>query len=294
MDDDAYELMKRRLQDDVREHVEKKLFRTYALVGAAIIVTAVYASFDFVEETKEKASNAADEAVREAMAEQKEVLDEVQTKIDRQTGRIDSERDRASNMLTNVSNQLSLLDVEASTLAKLNETVKVLSASRRGLQEDIAKIKGRSEQLSVLSVELTRLAQVVQVGKSESQASELKTIVNNIKSSEEKSKKTTSRTTVYLQFAGGVRGRAEELSERLTERGFFMPGEERHSGAAGKREIRYYYDEDLEAAEKLAKVTMSALSEMGYGSIPEFKISDFTEYSRKKPKQGIVEMWVEL
>jgi hypothetical protein len=119
-------------------------------------------------------------------------------------------------------------------------------------------------------------------------------VISTLETAERQAQRLAARPTVYLQFAGGARGRAQELAERLSADDFIMPGEERHAGAAGKREIRYYYDEDVPSAERLADATHQALIGMGYPGEPPVKLTDLTGYRGQKPKQGILELWVEL
>jgi hypothetical protein len=103
-----------------------------------------------------------------------------------------------------------------------------------------------------------------------------------------------TRPTVYLQFAGGARGRAQELTRLLALDGFILPGEERLPAAAGKSEIRYFHTEDREAAEALKKSAAQALSELGYSAKREVTIVDLTDWSGEKPEPGVLELWVEL
>src|SRR5262249_26583436 len=59
--------------------------------------------------------------------------------------------------------------------------------------------------------------------------------------------------TVYVQFAGMVRGDVEKISAQLRRLGWSLPGEERVASAAGLNEVRYGRSEDdRRAAELLA------------------------------------------
>ncbi len=294
MNDDEYELVKRRLQEDVREDVQKKLFRTYALVGLAVIGTLGYANWDFIEDTKNEVKTAAEDQVDAALEETLIKVDTLKAAVSHQTGRVDSEQDRVSDMLKDVAKQLSKLDVEASTLATLNETVSSLTESRRELQLGLSDVRGQTEQLSVLADELKRLASALQTNSSPANASQLQTVLDNVDSAIEKSKELADRSTVYLQFAGGARSRAIELSRLLTDEGFVLPGEERHAGAAGKKEVRYFHEEDLDAANTLASATVKSLEEMGYEHAGSVKLHDLTDFSGAKPVPGTLELWVEL
>lgn len=99
-------------------------------------------------------------------------------------------------------------------------------------------------------------------------------------------------TTIFFQFAGAsTREEAKAISAKLAERGYKMPGEERIGSAAGLHEIRYFYDEDAEAAKRAAGEVNAVLAAMGYKA--EVKTKSLTGYSRTKPRQGVLELWLE-
>ena len=101
----------------------------------------------------------------------------------------------------------------------------------------------------------------------------------------------TASATVYFQFAGSTRELAEAISGRLESRGYIMPGEERTSIAAGKHEIRYFFEEDLAQAQKLGEEVNAALLAMGLRS--NVSVSDFTSYQGAKPRRSTLELWLE-
>ncbi|MEP0146614.1 MAG: hypothetical protein ABJV68_31995 [Paracoccaceae bacterium] len=98
-------------------------------------------------------------------------------------------------------------------------------------------------------------------------------------------------TTVYFQFAGSSRELAEAISARLEDRGYLMPGEERTSIAAGKREIRFFFDEDREQAEGLKKELNDVLLVMGLKA--DVSVADFTSFQGAKPRRKTLELWLE-
>lgn len=293
MDEDSFELTKRRLIDEVRESVQKQLFRTYAIVGTAVIAVLGYANWDFIAETKKNVQQKAEEAVEMEIDKVREQVRTLEKNVDQQTGRIQSERDRAREIHAEVATQLSRLDVEAHDLATLNEAVRALTEARRQLEEDIVDVKARTDRLSVLADELKRVAgELKRIDPAN--AASYQSVVDNVTKAENEVQALTERATVYLQFAGGSRDRAVELSRRLADSGFIVPGEERHGGAAGKREVRYFYEEDKEAADALAAATLAALVAMDYPDRPDVRAIDLTGYKATKPKRGVLELWVEL
>lgn len=293
MDDDEVELIKRRLTEDVRESVQKQLFRMYAAIGTAVIVALGYANWNIFEDTKAKVEANAAKAVAEAVADAQDKIAGLKENVATQTGRIEYERERAAKVHSQVADQLSKLNLEADNLTSLNESVAALADARRQLEKDLADIKAQTEQLTVLREELRRISEQLRITDT-ANAQTYGGVIDELDKAEQQAKTLAERPTVYLQFAGGARSRAQELSEKLRADRFVMPGEERHAGAAGKRDIRYYYEADLAGANALASATLTALIEMGYSGEPRVKVTDLTGYGGTKPKPGIIELWVEL
>ncbi|MES0863271.1 hypothetical protein ABLN87_13025 [Ruegeria sp. SCPT10] len=98
-------------------------------------------------------------------------------------------------------------------------------------------------------------------------------------------------TTVYFQFAGSTRELAEAISERLKAESYILPGEERTSIAAGKHEVRFFFPEDFDQAQKLVEDVNSILLSMGLQA--NVSVSDFTDFQRAKPRRNTLELWLE-
>lgn len=98
-------------------------------------------------------------------------------------------------------------------------------------------------------------------------------------------------TTVYFQFAGSTRELAVAITSRLKVLKYVVPGAERTFIAAGKHEIRYYFEEDIQRAALLKKDINATLLAMGLES--DVKIEIFTDYQGAKPRRGTLELWLE-
>ncbi len=105
---------------------------------------------------------------------------------------------------------------------------------------------------------------------------------------------TTETTTVYVQFATATRDAIERFSEALREFGHTIPGEERLDSALGKNEVRYFYDEDRPAAERLAANVMKTASSLGYRLSSDTQVHNLAGYKGKKPPPGLLELWIDL
>jgi hypothetical protein len=102
-----------------------------------------------------------------------------------------------------------------------------------------------------------------------------------------------SVSTVYFQYTTAAqRPQAQALSKKLQALGYKVPDEDRVDAAQGKREVRYFYDQDKDAAVKLAADTTKALQEMGLPSNPPVTAKLLAVIS--KNAQGIIELWVDL
>lgn len=99
-------------------------------------------------------------------------------------------------------------------------------------------------------------------------------------------------TTIFFQFAGyATRADVKAIAARLAERGYKMPGEERIGSAAGLHEVRYFYTEDKDRAERAVNDINQVLSAQGYRA--EVTLESLTDYPKTKPRRGILELWLE-
>ncbi|MET0675515.1 MAG: ATP-binding protein [Bradyrhizobium sp.] len=99
-------------------------------------------------------------------------------------------------------------------------------------------------------------------------------------------------STVYFQFAGGSREQAQQLSRALQEIGYKIPGEERTGAAAGKREVRYFYNGQKNIADRLAADTTQALQRLGYSSLTVTPV--LASAPTKSNPDGKLELWLEI
>ncbi len=96
---------------------------------------------------------------------------------------------------------------------------------------------------------------------------------------------------VYVQFAGVARESIQQISEELRRFSYELPGEERLPSAAGKHEVRYFWNDDQEAARALASRTNDVLADLGYRA--DVVAEDLTEFGGKKPQKNTLELWLE-
>lgn len=296
MDAEEYELLKRRLIDEVSEKAQTQILRRYSALAAGAAVVVSLLGWNFAEDLKTRTNSSVEKAVSREIAASKTELDGLDREVQQQVGRIGSYSEQVEQVRNVVNDQIVMLQKETKDLVNLTEDVSSLLQARRDLETRISEITVKTDNLQVLAEDLKRVAETVQTLEAIGPAvnAELRDVIGNVESAESYVQAKLAQPTVYLQFAGGSRTLAEELSKKLGADGFSMPGEQRHSGAAGKREIRYFHESDKATAERLQAATLNALSDMKASSSPNVIISDYTEYKGVAPNQGTLELWIEL
>jgi hypothetical protein len=104
-----------------------------------------------------------------------------------------------------------------------------------------------------------------------------------------------SLPTVYFQYTDATKlPSAQALSQKLQAIGYKLPGEQRVEAAQNKREVRYFYQQDKDDAEKLAQETTKALPDLGLPDKPAVTIRSMLDYTGKKNAPGVLELWLDL
>jgi hypothetical protein len=111
-----------------------------------------------------------------------------------------------------------------------------------------AQTNDLGKQVSILGNALNNLAKHVNATDSVRDADNVGKDSENIQKAIEQQlapKEPVSKPTVFVQFAGGSRDQINELISAIGAAGkYALPGAERLGTAAGKHQIRYYYEED--------------------------------------------------
>ena len=292
IDDDTFELLRRRLTEQVTKDVRTRLFWVYSLVGMAVIVAFTYANWDFVEDTKKDVKAAAEKEVATAIDEVKEDIEEIRKNIGEQIGQMKFVHKNANLLIGKVSTQLDTLDMKAGTLKSINEAITTLSLERKSMGSDLEKTKRSMDTLEKMATHLRELAEEMKRIAPESKSA-ADAVIAQVNEAEKKIARVQDQNTVYVQFAGGLREDIQSVSQRLKTEGWIIPGgEERTSNAVGRKEIRYFHTQDKPAAEKLANDASMALVDTGFESI-DIQATDFTRYPNI-PKPGVLEFWVQI
>lgn len=99
---------------------------------------------------------------------------------------------------------------------------------------------------------------------------------------------------IYFQYTGSTSENAAAFAERLKKQGYLVPGQQQLSAAQGLAQVRYYYPEDKNSAEQLAKDAMANAKVLGLAGNRQITAVDYTSWARQKPPRGTLELWLDL
>ena len=300
IDDDRIELLERQLAEKVTKRVRSQLFLLYATAGSAVIFVLGIVGWNLLSGIEAKIIAGIEAGIKDKRTE---IVDQVtETQVIAR---------RAKQVIQRLENQLNEFEPQAEDLEKTIEKVDELRITAQDLIA--SEVEPLFKNVETLSLQLASLAEQVNqlnsmalsrepnaAGRPEQALAERAKAIQNVISDAYAAKqnltKARNKTTVFFQFAGGPRKQAEDLSTALKEEGYIVPGEDREVGAVGRHEVRYFHNEDKGPAENLAKMTDSALRNLGYPDSNDLQVSakSFVSYRGKKPRVGVVELWLEL
>jgi hypothetical protein len=314
-DQDAYELTRRRLEDDVKKKVEGDLFRYYRNLGSIVVTVlgavgiglgwpALLERIDTqiakqVEKPVKEATTAANEAgaiahgILERLAEKQEA-------INQSIGRLGVKFDEVHVRYGEASAQVDKVEEHVVELRQLSEFFKEKVQSDPVTRDDLLQLEGRLaeivSQTRVLAAAVDTLgraaSQKLDLGEAEQKLTTLyRQQTEAVKIAEAAAANPRTRATAYVQFTGGNRADIQAVSAKLRASGWTVPGEERLGAAAGKHEVRYFRDSDRSAAELLATDVAAALADVG---LPRVQITPKKVSVGKLPPEGILELWIEI
>jgi uncharacterized phage infection (PIP) family protein YhgE len=307
LDDDRLELLERQLAERVTERVRPALFRLYATVGVAVIGALGFVSWDIVSDIKSEIKSEITDVIDQEIESKRAEINERVTET-----RIIAKR--ANSVIQRVEKQLDEFEPQAEGLDETIQKVKALNVTSQNLIADysseleplVANVESLSQRLVALAeqvdqlntlaseAELSSVTNIQQTPQQRSVA--IKSVISDSKEAEQLLSQARNKTTVFFQFAGGLREQAEALSAALTAEGYIVPAEDREGGAAMKHEVRYFHDDDNAVAQRLAEDTTSALRSLGYEdrSVPDVTVNSLVKYRGKKPRPGVLELWLEI
>jgi len=305
IDENLLELIETRISKRVSENVEKGLRWRYGLVAAAIIGIVGFLGWNI--------KTSIDSHIGFAVTQVKEDLDKTINELEKeaedaiQNARVSVEvtavqQGRTGKLMDQIEKSINEFQKKLPVIERLTENFNELEDQRKRIQVRLEEanykviaLQGTAEKLAELANQVEKLSNIIsrQNPKASKISTDIKTIEKISRASADAVKKTEERITVFLQFAGPPRRQVEAISEALSKKNYAIPGEERVEMASNIREVRYFHEADRTAALNLAKDTEAVLAELKYTE-QNVKVLILTAWTGKKPKPGVLELWLSL
>lgn len=324
---ETLELLERRLGENVEKRVRSRLFAIYGAAATAflgafgyfgydILTTAKDAMGEIVTEFEQDAADKVREEVepfvkgaRDAAEKAEDIASSVSAQLDFLSERASERAARLSIMQEDVNRAVATMKLQLAALQSDIEEAQTQFENQRINSDDLYAGAGDLDNLAgKLGSDLGLLAE--QVGLMKEQISKLRSasaedtpdaagasldliqqVAKTYKQQVVDPGRAREMPTVYFQFAGVKRELAKAISKKLTALDYTMPGEERRGWAAGKKEIRYFFEDDADQAGKLAEDLNLILENDGFQA--EITVENYTVYKGAKPRPGTLELWLE-
>lgn len=322
-DNEKLELIELKLTEKITEQVRNRLIKTYSLFGgiAGAIITVTgwgiiqHIENVFINDLKsnvEAKAKILDKTITSAefYAERINKINEgIESKIDESNKSL-AEFNKKNEQLKSITHEIEKINIQTKELSevqfpKLNRTAQNLNDIQlRDLDPMKKGIEAHTEQISKLTLQVEQINKLIashsnskslDKEKSSQIASALHGVIAEANQSQQTIENARNKTSVFLQFSEGTRNQAKSLVEKLTGDDFIVFEPERTDLANNKHEVRYFYDEDKGAAEKLAMRTSVQLSELGFSDTQlDVKIVSLVSSPAKKPRSGVIELWLQI
>lgn len=303
-DKDRLELLERQLSEKVSERVRTSLFKLYASVGVAVIFVIGFVSWDIVGDIKQELKAEFIAEIEADINSKRERIQELLIRADLLGRRVTATIDTVEKQLTEFQpkaieleqmyEKVDSLNVDAKNFIDIyNNEVRPLANNVNSLSQQLSVLAEQVDEINVVTLAAGPALSGSQEGSSMQRSAVIQSVI--IESDDVQARLETERTrnTVFVQFAGGSPGEVQELAAKLRGDGFYVPDQEHTTTAFGKRDVRYFHAADRSAAEEVAQVVTDALLENGY-SDQAVTAQDLTKYANKKPRSGVLELWIDL
>jgi hypothetical protein len=294
IDPDTLELLERQLAERITERVRPALFKFYATVGAAVLGALGLFGWNVISDAPDQVANkiaASIEArisdateqtyrVKAAASEAEHLMEDLRTKLE--------QLEPLTSSVDETINKISDLRTEAQNTTDLYE---------RHIKPRLGEILALNEQLGVLAKEMEAIQTKLDIENDSPPRQEaIKQVIDSTAEFSVRAQQAEAQTTVFFQYAGGSEGQAREVASALKNAGYIVPGLDRESDAVYRHEVRYFHSQDEGQANRLAEETTQLLRDAGYevAEIADISVNSFVEYRAKKPRIGVLELWLGL
>lgn len=268
--DDAYELERRRLVEEVTESVEKTLKKRYTWL--AILISFLIGGGVGV------IVNGLTEAARDKLVRAQVNLEKIDELIK-----------KGSASIENVQRLSDTIDEESS---KVDKEIKSINEAKDTLRTNLS---ASLEEISILE---SRVESLIKAIEKISIQGDIKGIKLPSTTTESGVRKTIERTklaeyTIFMHYSYAHKQdkpEIEKLATALKEKGYIVAGIEAVDGEV--RDIRYFKDEDADAANELSKFVEEYLKTRL--DIPIDLATFNLQKNYPKIRKGTIELWLYL
>ena len=300
---ETIELLERRLADSVGDRVEKALKYRYAAVVAAALGVLSLSGWSLIDNVVAKSVGPLLTDAQKNIAQinlQLELAKDQKVRLDSMLDQIETRAAEGQKRLDTLSRQIAETQGQFdATLANLQDQFGAVVVRRREVEADLELnrrlIDERLDQVQGEIVALARLGQSLAALDTAGDATTLGAIkaeAARIATEADAALGAAVKASVFVQYGqAGDADTIQALAADLRKQGYVVPRAERQPIA--NREIRYFWPDDLDAANTLAADTRRALRKQGFGDV-DIAVKDFTTYPKAKPRQGTLELWLPL
>jgi len=208
---------------------------------------------------------------------------------------LDEFQPQAENLDETIARVQTLNVTSQDLIAAYSQEVQPLVRNVESLSSQLRTLAEQVKQLNSINTAVEPDADTQSVQTSLQRNAAIQSVITNTSEAQERLAQARDTTTVFFQFAGVRREQAQELSAALKTKGYIVPAEDRESNAAGKHEVRYFYEQDQEAAQQLADDVNRALDSLTYPKDREtISAKSLVYYRGKKPRPGVLELWLAM
>ena len=307
------ELFKRQIADEVTSMVRARLLATYMVAGSAVLAVLGVVGYGAIGAAKQELLDKVKQEVEKPALNAVDKATEAVTKTEASLLTLEKLQDRSFKTFDNIDAKLADFGPKAEKLIEFTTQVSALDTTLQNIRTEASRASGQnSKSIEELSSAVATLADQVKALDSARQGQSVASAnagnpPNNAAYSEiatksedvaTKAQQVTSgiqryqlRKTVWLQFSGITRGGAQAIAGKLSDN-FTLPGEEQTPKAAGLYEIRCFYEDDCNDAEKQLEPALRASLSTLLKDNREPKIKNLRDWpAEKKPRQGTLEIW---
>lgn len=293
-EEDRQELERRRSAEMVTEAVEAALKRRYTWVGIIVAFAAFLGSTMIIK--------AVTADLQTQIAVGAETLDRIKSQAVDNENLAESVRRKLATVDVSIDGRLNELDLK---IEEKSGDLDALYDARTQSVDNLDRIVLQVEEIRARVDELANVVELLAEGHTGEDSprleGDLATSLEGIKAYQQATLEQLTQTSgmikaskysVYVHVAGSEEADeylGRDLGKFLSEAGFVVPRVQ--SVAQQSRSVRYFHEQDRPGALRVQQGVQEFLGAQGLPDM-EIEVRDFTNYSGKKPRVGVIELWL--